>query len=246
MNIEAAQFGVVMEKLEKNVRSGLIDPHYGTLSAQGRLLLERIIKFTPAKSEDQQRGAIRHDLLKVFQLRRPDLIATLLKVHGNGPYDGWVHDAKTGVHVRIRTSGVIRSAGEMMAIHQKQLTRRGRTRTVNDRYVVAPELFAGYLKVLYLAVGKAKAGWLPAASRLYVANLPSYMLRHAPGKGFFHDGRQDARPYIEARNVTKWSNRDDEGDRIVRGAIGARARDMEKYLEVQMRIALTKTGFSAA
>jgi hypothetical protein len=132
-----------------------------------------------------------------------------------------------------------------MAVHRKYYTKRGRTRAANDRYIVSPETFTQYLEFLYAAVGKARAGWLPAATRLFTPNIPGWVLRHAPGKGFFRDGRQDPRPYIEARNVTQWSNRDDEGERIVRGAVEARVRDMGTYLETQMRLALRKTGFAA-
>lgn len=246
MNFEAAQFGVVMEKLAKAAREGMIDPHTGTLSYQGRLLLERIIKFTPARSEDQQRAAIRHDVLKMFQLRRPETIAAVMKKAGRGPFSGTVHDAKTGVHINIRTSGAVLSIAEMRAIHKKNYTRRGRTRHVQDRYAVSPVLFTEYVEMLYKWVGKAKAGWLPAASRLFTPNIPGWVLRHAPGKGFFEDGRNDPRPYIEARNLTQWSLDRDEGERIVGDAIRGRVRDMDAYVEAQMRLRLKQQGFSAA
>lgn len=246
MNIEAAQFGVVMENLQKHARDGLVDPFYGTLSNQGRLLLERIIKFTPAKAEDQQRAAIRGDLLKVFQLRKAEYVAALVRVAGNQPYRGWITPRVGFGSVWIETSGTVRNVAEMMVIHRRYYTRRGRTRKVPLRYVVAPEVFAEYLKFLYLAVGKAKAGWLPAATRLFTPGLPQWVLRHAPGKGIFHDGRQDPRPYIEAINTTPWALHRDEGERIVRGAVETRVRDMERYLGVQMELALKKTGFTAA
>lgn len=248
MNIEAAEFGVVMEKLQKNIRAGIIDPHYGTLSYQGRLLLERIIKFTPAGSEDQQRAAIRGDLLKVFQLRRAEVIAAVVRQVGTGPFDGRIHHAATSTHTDIRTFGTVQNVAAMMAVHRKYYTRRGRTRRVQDRYLVSPEVFTQYLEFLYKHAGRAKAGWLPAASRLFTPGLPQWVLRHAPGEGFFDDGRQSERPYIEAMNTSRWSRSrgQDEADRIVRGAVAARARDMETYLVVQMNLALKKTGFSAA
>jgi len=170
----------------------------------------------------------------------------VIRKNGTGQFDGWVHDDRTNTHLQIRTTGVVLNLAAMMAVHQRYYTKRGRTRKVNDRYLVSPDVFAEYLKFLYTHVGRAKAGWLPAATRLFTPNIPGWVLRHAPGKGFFHDNRNDARPSIEAINVTKWANRDDEGDRIVRGAVAARARDMATYAETQMRLALKKTGFSAA
>lgn len=246
MNVDAARFGVVMEKIAQAARDGMVDPHYGTLSYQGRMLLERIMKFTPAKSEDQQRAAIRRDVLKMFQLRRPETIAAVIKKVGRGPFRGMIHDHLAGVHVDLKTSGAVLTIAEMRAIHKRQYTRRGRVRTIPERYLVSPVLFTEYVEMIYEWAGKAKAGWLPAASRLFAANIPGWVLRHAPGRGFFDDGRNDVRPYIEARNTTQWSIDREEGERIVGDAIRARVRDMDTYVETQMRLRLMAAGFKVA
>jgi hypothetical protein len=41
MTVDSAQFEAAMQRLQKGVREGFINPQYGILTTQGRLLAER-------------------------------------------------------------------------------------------------------------------------------------------------------------------------------------------------------------
>jgi hypothetical protein len=47
VTVNTVQFEAAMQRLRKGVRQGLIDPAYGTLTVQGRLLAERCQDLTP-------------------------------------------------------------------------------------------------------------------------------------------------------------------------------------------------------
>lgn len=250
--ITVAEFGKRMDEVQRHIRSGLVDPHYGTLSEQGRLLCGDIMKLTPARTEDQQRHAIRNDLLNVFQIFPEQVVKTVASRNRNGRVDAWVHDDKQGVHLYVSVAGVATDVNQARSIHLHNYTSRGRTRRLlgattqskqkkqGTKFMIAPSVFSTYLREVYLKVGIARAGWLPAASRLLTPNLPGYVLRHAPGEGTFVDGRDAARPFIDVRNTSRWAKLRDEGSRIVNSALGTRMRSMTTYFQKQAELAFKK------
>lgn len=244
MNLTVAQFGVKLEELKKEVRKGTIDPHYGTLSEQGRLLLEQVIKFTPAKTEDQQRHALRNDLLNLFEIHREETVLAAVKKFGRGRINGWVNDNAKNVHQQISAAGVVLTLDEAKAVHRGNMTQRGRTKRLAKgfKYLIPFPLFVVYLDKQYLAIGKAKAGWLPAAARLFAKNIGQWILRHSPGQGEFIDGRGASRPFIAVRNFTRWASRADEGDRIINSAIASRIKAMDSYVRKQVELAAKRAG----
>lgn len=250
--ITVEEFSKRMDEVQRHIRSGLVDPHYGTLSEQGRLLCGDIMKLTPARSEDQQRHAIRNDLLNIFQIFPEQIVKVVTARKGAGRIDAWVHDDKQGIHIYVSVAGVASDLGRARSIHSSNYTSRGRTRrllgattqskqkTQGEKFMISPSVFSSYLREVYLKVGIARAGWLPSASRLLTPNLPSYVLRHAPGEGIFIDGRDAARPFIDVRNTSRWAKLRDEGLRIVNSAIGTRMRSMTAYFQKQAELAFKK------
>jgi hypothetical protein len=238
MNWTSAEFNVAMDRTVRGVREGIVKPHVGVLPYQAAKLVDRIIKFTPAKTTGQQYGAHVHDMLKIFKVM-PQVVIEAIRASKKpqGRIDGWVHDDKRGVHVRINCAGIIYNLSDAQRIHRANYTARGRTKQLAEgfKFLIAPSGVGGgfglttYLEFLNMRAGKAKAGWLPAAQALGVT-VDSTVSRHAPGKGLYMDGMANARPSIEVRNLTKWAQHREEGQRIVNGALRARIRDMETHL----------------
>lgn len=244
-----------MDRLTIAVKDGLVKPYYGTLPVQCQLLLKQILKLTPAKTEDQQRHAIRNDLLNIFELRREEVVRLAVARHGSGRIDAWIHDSRTDQHAWVSVAGVAIDTTTASKIHSANYTSRGRTRKLAGgkaapgdknpkkgfKYLIAPRVFAEYLNEVYKQVGIARAGWLPAAMALNV-ETPKYVSRHAPGDGFYVDGLAAERPYIEVQNTSRWAKLRDEGERIVNAAIGGRMRAAETYVRKQMELAKKKAG----
>lgn len=246
-------FGLALDKLKLAVREGLVHPDHGTLSFQARKLLERIITLTPAHGSEPAKAqfiAMRNDVLGLVQVM-PVVVMNAIEARfpeGNRRLDGWLHDSKRGVHVRLEAAGYIRSTAELRSIHKRRYTYRGRVRKLppGSRYYISPFVLAEYLgQVMNPMAGKAKAGWLPAATALYAAKIPRYAFRHSPGQGVFIDGRQAARPFIEVRNRTRWARNDTEAQRIVDNAIRFRTRDMETHFARTMTGAVRKAGLAS-
>ena len=246
-------FVVALDKLKLAVREGLVHPDHGTLSYQARRLLQRILQLTPAHGSEPAKAqyiAMRNDVRGLVKVMPVIVMSAIEAQHpqSNRRLDGWLHDNKRGVHLRMNAAGYIKNIGELRAIHKRQYTARGRVYKFPEgsRYYISPFVLAEYLaKVMNPMAGKAKAGWLPAATALFVPNIPRYAFRHSPGKGVFIDGRQAQRPFIEARNRTLWSRNDYEAQRIVNNAIRSRTRDMETYFAKTMQGAVKKAGLAA-
>lgn len=256
--IKSSDFGMAMDKWKLLAKRGLVDEKFGTLAYAGQKLLERIMELTPAHGSDPataQYVAIRNDVYKLVQVM-PPIVMSAIEARSDlasKRLDGWLHDAKRGVHLRMNAAGYIRTPEELRAIHKRQYTQRGRVRGFppGARYYISPFVLGRYLeKTMNPMAGKAKAGWLPAALALFKGKMvgkkiPNYALRHLPGKGVFINGLQAPRPFIEARNRTRWARNDIEADRIVRNAIASRTRNMETFFRRTMEGAAKKAGMAA-
>lgn len=247
------EFGVAMDKLKVAVRQGLIDPKFGELSYQAKRLLERMLKITPAHGSDpatQQYKAIRNDVYKLVQVM-PAIVMSAIEARPdlqNRRLDGWLHDNKRGVHLRLSASGWIRTPEQLRAIHRRQYTNRGRVRGLppGARYYISPFVLGDYLaQTMNPMAGKAKSGWLAAATRLYVEGIPRYALRHGNGAGSFIDGRQAQRPFIDVRNRTRWARANgSEAQRLIQSALAYRTRDMERHFAMTMQGAVKRAGLA--
>jgi len=227
----------MMDRLKTEAKKGLIAPEYGTLPVQGKLLVQRLLRLTPAKSEDEQRAAIRSDMFEIFEIRRAETIQACVLEYGRGPINGWVNDEKLGVHLQIQAAGVVLNESEARAVHKRNYTQRGRTKRLprGFKYLISPQLFDSYLSLLYLTIGKGKAGWYAAAAGLG-ARVPRWISRHGTAQGSYTNGLNANRPFIAASNFSKWADRD-EAERIMASAIASRTRDMHRYLEKQLELA---------
>jgi hypothetical protein len=257
MLLTVPEFNVRMDRLKEAGRKGILtDPAVGTLPVQSRLLVERVMKLTPAKSEDQQRHAIRNDLLNVLQILPEPVILAAAAVNGTGRINRYVHDSKRNVHVWVSGAGIGLTTSDARKFHHNNYQSRGRTRRLGGgfedngrrrtgyRLLVTPLVFSAYLREVYLRIGIAKAGWLPGATALHAAPAAAYVTRWSPGSGLMINGLSAPRPFIEVRNTTRWAALREEGARIVKTAIASRIRAMDTYLRRMSEIAVKKAGLS--
>jgi hypothetical protein len=101
-----------------------------------------------------------------------------------------------------------------------------------------------YIREVQQRVGWAKAGWNLGILALGGRIKDAWVYRHSVTRGQFTDGRNSPDPFIRVANDTSWGKDRATSEKIVRAAIGMRARDMVKYLETQMKIAAAKASQS--
>jgi hypothetical protein len=241
VKFDSTEFQAALAKLRTAAKAGLIDPSFGTLPVQARLAAERIGKFTPPKTKDQGEAAIRGDLFNIFELRRKETIEAYLKQAGAGAFTGWIHNNPLKVHVLVSSGGVIQSLADARAVHERFLNNRGRIRRIACKFMISREVLDQYLAELWGQIGKARAGWAVGAMALGSSDVLGWVARHLmDGQGTFQNGLNDQRPFIAIANNSRWAGRESEAERIVAGALAARARDMQAWLEKQMELAAKK------
>jgi hypothetical protein len=249
VEVNTTQFEASMRMLRAGVRKGFIDPGYGTLTVQGRLLSERCQDFTPPRDVAQGRKAVTRDIMAIYF----PLSQTTFKDNGikkivrtdNRPAWDAVATKFSGSH-NLRNTKAIGFTPEW---HQKNRDRRGRG--FRAKYgnlgvvTLGPEARKAreYLKGVKKLVGWARAGWNMGIVALGGHVKQPWVGRHGVARGFLEDGRSTSDPYIRVVNDTGWAKNSSEGVRILRNAIAARARDMESYANRMMNLAAKKSGF---
>lgn len=232
------QFAYHLGKLRDLARRGLVDPGLGTLSVQGRLLLEKCIQLTPFKSLSEAKKAITRDTDRIFRPLTPEQftdprIANVVRVGSAAAWDA--------IASRMRGPlGGTRAIVPTRALHKQSLDSRGRPRRTN--FVTLRKQAPGLASVRKIAVEKtgwARAGWLHGYLELRGIRAPDWVKRHYPmAPGDFEDGRFDqAMPYIAARNSTKFFTQRRDSRSIMTAALGARRSAMKAFFEAQMRLA---------
>jgi hypothetical protein len=232
-NLEA-ELAFRLNNIRQLAREGLVDPGMGTLSVQGKLLIEHVMRLTPPRTISQGKTRVRLDLEKIFRPLDPskfksDSIANLIRKGDPVAWNNFSRNLRDG---SLRdTLAVIPTK----ALHQANRNKRGRAfdRPKPNMVTLKPQQRA--LKQLITEaqqnVGFAKAGWVRAYTELRGDRTPEWVQRHFPGKGIWEDGRKAENPYIAAYNQTSWGKRSDEAERIMNNAIRARTNAMRSYFD---------------
>jgi hypothetical protein len=246
MTVDSAQFEAAMQRLQKGVREGFINPQYGILTTQGRLLAERCQAFTPPRSPGQGKAAVARDITNIF---RPLSASTfkdpgIRKIVRTDDRPAWEKVALNfgGSHNLKGTKAIGFSADW----HNRNRNKRGRG--FRAKYgnlgvvTLGPEAreARSYLKDVQKRVGWARAGWNMGITALGGHVITPWVSKHGVARGRFEDGRMTPDPYIRVINDTSWAKQSNEGTRILRNAIVARARDMESYYFRMMKLAADK------
>lgn len=220
-----------------------------------RLLVQRIIELTPPftsrgnnkAGKDLGEQAVKRDIEKTFYTAdklveyirndRLKLLAQRYVIEGN--MDG----------LRKIFSIVSRFLKEIQIennarpdYHQSVRNRRGRVpKGVTPIFVINARSVLKYIKDTQKHVGRAKAGWNPAAEMFKVTGVPSWVKRHTEKTGSAADQLDNPFVgYIEAVNNFKSINNLDNDKSIVAAAMATRERDIKTKIEAAMKYSADK------
>jgi hypothetical protein len=245
VEMNTVEFEEAMQRLRKGVKAGFIDPQYGLLSVQTRLLAERCQDFTPPRNIGQGRVAVARDLSVIF---RPLSQATftdpgIKMIVRTDDRPAWEKVAQTfkGAHNLQNT----RAIGFSPDWHAKNRISRGRGRRAKSGNIgvvtlgVEGRAARSYIKEVQKRVGWARAGWNMGIIAFGGFVTAPWMSRHGLNRGSVVDGRASPEPFIHVINDTSWAKYGSmgEGNRILQNAGRARARDMESYYFRMMNLA---------
>ncbi len=248
--VNTVEYEGAMQRLRAGVRAGFVDPSFGTLSVQGRLLAQRCSDFTPPRNKAQGQAAVARDLTRIFAPieERTFTNKGLRKIIRSDDRGAWDKVAQrfSDSH-RLRNTRAMAFSPEW---HVKNRISRGRARTGkkgNLGFVtLGPQAVQarGYLKDVQRRVGWAKAGWNAGLIGLGGTPKGDWIARHGKKRGALVDGRSADDPFVQVINDTGWARYGSmgEGERILANAIRARARDMESYYFRMMKLAGQKSG----
>lgn len=236
VEVRTVAFEAGMQRLKSAVRSGLIDPSYGTLTVQGRLLAERCQAFTPPRNVGQGRAAVARDLTRIFRPISADTFdeAKMKRIVREDRRAAWDAAAK-------HFNGNLRNTSAIAfdpAYHERNRNRRGKLGNMASTVTLGQEAkkARAYIKHVQNRVGWAKGGWNMGIVGLGGRVSQQWVARHSVSRGFLVDGRSSSDPFIQIGNDTGWAKYNGaEGNRILRNAIAARSRDMQSFVDRAMK-----------
>jgi hypothetical protein len=250
ITVNTTQFEAAMQRLKAGAQAGILDPKYGTLPVQARLLAERCREFTPPRDVGQGKAAVARDLTRIFKplTHTTFLNEGLRKIIRTDNRAAWNKaSANFGDSHNLKNTKAI---GFSESWHNANRISRGRARGLSTRAGKAPKDNLGVVTLgpearksrEYIAkkkkmVGWARSGWNAAIWGLGGQLGPSWVSKHGT-QGRLINGTAATNPFIQVINDTSWAKYGQgEGNRIIRNAIQARARDMESYYFRMMRLA---------
>ncbi len=241
VEVSTVAFEGAMQRLKQGVHSGFIDPLYGTLTYQARMLSAKCQEFTPPRNVGKGNAAVMRDLGRIYFPQSPKTYKekSIRRIVMNDDRAAW--DAASP-----RFSGSIRNTRAIAFSeqwHQQNRNNRGRARNVRNVVTLGPQasLARAYMKKIKARVGWAKAGWNMGIIAFGGQVAANWIARHSVLRGKVTDGRNEPDPYVGVTNDTGWAqNNRGEGERIMRNAVNARIRDMYSYFDRMMKLAADK------
>jgi hypothetical protein len=244
ISVNTVEYEGAMARLRQGVREGFVDPAYGTLTVQGRLLAQRCQEFTPPRNVAQGKAAVARDLTRIFapldqNTFRHKRLKKIIRTDNRPAWDAAA--ANFGDSHGLRNT---KAMGFSEDWHRQNRISRGRGRFSKKgnlgRVTLGPEArrARNYIGTVQKRVGWAKAGWSMGIVALGGHVAQPWISRHGLNRGLIHDGRVSADPFVQVVNDTGWAKYGaGEGERIIRNAVQARARDMESYFFRMMKLA---------
>lgn len=253
IEVNTVAFEAGMQRLRDGVRRGIIDQQYGTLPVQARLLAERCQDFTPPRSPGQGKAAVMRDLTVIYRplsqttFESPSL-KKIIRTDNRPAWDKAAQNFK-GSHNLQNTKAV----GFSSDWHARNRMSRGRGRRGKNGNLgvvtLGPEgrRARQYMAIIKKRVGWAKAGWNAGIIGFGGSVKAPWISNKGIGGGWFQDGTASPNPFVAVGNTTSWAKYGQgEGNRILKNAISARARDMQSYFDRMMRVAAAKATQTAA
>lgn len=240
------QYEAAIQRLRTGVRAGFVDPQYGLLPTQARLLAERCQTFTPPRNVGQGKVAVARDVTNIFRPLSHTTFTnpSIKKIVRTDDRPAWNKVAENfkGSHNLQNTKAI----GFSPAWHTQNRNKRGRGYRAKYGNIgvvtLGPEGREArkYLKQKQKMVGWARAGWNAGLIGFGGTVKTGWVSRHGLGQGSFVNGSASQDPFVQVINSTSWAKQSKEGERIIRNAITARARDMESYYFRMMKLAASK------
>lgn len=252
MEVNSVEFEAAMQRLREGVRKGAIDPQMGTLPVQARLLAERCQDFTPPRNPGQGKAAVARDITNIFRplMHTAFTDKGLKKIVRTDDRPAWnrISPRLRGTHNLQNTTAIAFTS----AFHQQNRNKRGRGPRAKYGNIGFVTLGAEARKVRQFIgekkkmVGWARAGWNAGVIGFGGAVKTPWVAKHGTSGGWFQNGTQAPDPFVSVGNITGWAKHANDGARILRNAIKARARDMQSYFTRMMRLAAAKAQNKAA
>jgi len=254
VEVDSVEFESAMQRLRKAVDDGIMNPQYGLLTVQARLLAEKCQDLTPPigrqgsstqSAWQSGRTAVTRDLSVIFRPLSQKTFEdkSIRKIVRKGDNQAWNK-------VSPFFKGSLRNTRAIVfdpKWHDQNRISRGRGRrgkgTPPNIGVVtigsSASLARSYMKDTRQHVGWARAGWNTGILNNSGEIGANWIRKHGMGRGFCHKTLNGDNPFVWVGNTTKWAQygSQGEGNRILRNAIAFRARDMEKHVNTMARIA---------
>lgn len=255
VEVNTVALEAAMQRLRDGVRRGIMDPQYGTLPVQARLLAERCQEFTPPRNVGQGKAAVMRDLTVIYRPLSQSTFESpsIKKIVRTNNMEAWntISPKFKGAHNLQNTRAIPFSSDW----HKQNRMSRGRGRRGKGGNIgvvtLGPEgrRARSYMAIIKKRVGWAKAGWNAGIIGFGgTVKGGTWLSSKGTGGGWFQDGTAAANPFVAVGNSTSWAKYGSagEGNRILGNAIRARARDMQSYFDRMMRVAAAKATQTAA
>jgi hypothetical protein len=202
------------------------------LRIQAARLGDRLVKFTPPKSESQGKDAVERDIRRVYgpldYRKFSDPVRRIIKSRNYTALQKIIDKIKKGPLVGKR---VIQFAA---SLHRAAQDRRGRVKEELQNVTPDFNLVRDYIKRIQKNVGQARGGWAAsvfALGRRVNTGLgyAGWVSRHANAGRVIDDADDLVNPSVTLLNESEWAGSGDQ-DRVVAGAIRARTRDILSYI----------------
>jgi len=245
-NVRTADFEAGMLRLEQGVKQGFVQPEYGTLPVQSRLLAERCQAFTPPSTAAEGRAAVTRDITGIFRpissgIWREKQIRKIVRTDNREDWNALAKNLSAKSGLRDTTA-----VGFNPDVHQRLRNKRGFVNrgSRKGRWVtLGPESakVKKYLAEIKKRVGWAKAGWNATILRFGGNISGGWLANHGQGHGRVNVNMNMPDPFVQSVNETGWAKyQNREGQRVIQNAVLARARDMQAYFERMMKLAADK------
>ena len=210
------------------------------IKQQGRLIGEKLIKFTPPKSVSTGKKNVASDIGKVFadlgNTRWED--KSLNKMWRAGNFDGIKkalenHPDKESLPI-FKYERIFQKP--IRNIHKKAIGKRGRVPNKwQTRYAVAGRgEHKKYVKIFQDHVGVARSGWLSGVQKLG-GKAPTWVSKHGTRFGDFVDRNYGDSPFIEIINRVRTFPQGSMPMKIMTRALRAQRMAMENNIKRLLR-----------
>lgn len=221
-----AEFSKSLALLEAAATRGFVDPKFGTLPVQARLLAETAMKLTPPKSVGVGNRAVE----RAMRIRTRPLQAksfkneNIKKIIQSGDREAW-----NVVSPRFKQTNRLHNSEAMEyspRLYERSYKPTRRIVLLQDQL----RAFRAGLKERKTSVGSAKGAWVRTILALGGKAPSRWISRHQNKDAVFYDGTANpSTPQIRFGNTSSWARRNPKSESIAKRALQIRAESMRKY-----------------